>query len=55
MKDKMYFFFHMINFVFIKHMQKTLEFPIKSVFMYRIKGGMKKGGGLLTQNCFESG
>ena len=30
-------------------------FPNKSVFMLRIKGGMKKGGGLRSQNCFYLG
>ena len=27
-------------------------YPNKSVFMLRIKGGMIKGGGLQSQNCF---
>ena len=28
---------------------------MKSVFMFQINGGMKKGSGLLSQNCFELG
>ena len=26
----------------------------KSVFMFKINGGVKKGVGLLSQNCFRS-
>ena len=44
-------FYHTRNFCFIKYMPKMSGYPNKSVFMLRIKGGMKKG----SQNCFESG
>ena len=54
-KNKMYVLTIQKNFCFIKHMLKMSGFPNKSVFMFRIKGGMKKGEGLQSQNCFESG
>ena len=44
----------MRNFASVKHRQKMSGFPMKSIFMFRIKGGMKKGEGILSQNCFES-
>ena len=40
---------------FIKHMPKMSGYPNKSVFMLQIKKGMKKGGGLRSQNCFFLG
>ena len=40
----------MRNFAFIKHRQKISGYPIESVSMFWIKGGMKKGGWLLSQN-----
>ena len=43
------------NFCFVKHMLKMSGFPNKSIFMFRIKGGMKKGRGLPSQNCFKLG
>ena len=54
-KYKMCAFYHTRNFSFIKHMPKMSGYPNKSVFMLRIKGGMKKGGGLRSQNCFYLG
>ena len=52
---KKVYFYHTRNFCFIEHMQKMSGYPNKNVFILRIKGGMKKGGGLRSQNCFESG
>ena len=34
----------MRNFAFIKNRQKMSGYPMKSVFMFKIKGGMKKEG-----------
>ena len=42
-------------FFIIKHMPKISGYSNKSVFILRIKGGMKKGGELQSQNCFEPG
>ena len=54
-KDKMCVLaIYFVCFAFIIHRLKISGFPMKSVFMFRIKGAMKKGGVLLSHNLRDT-